>query len=157
MKNWLIFALLLLAVGDARAQFSGFSDVPVQIESDNTRIEGGIGYADDNVVIAYQDIRIYCDHAQYNSETRDVLVEGNVRIYRSGRVFTGDRAIYNLETKVLNAAVIRGDFTPFRFQGQSLSTLGPKAYLVKEGVFTTSDNSKPDYTIRARSVQDLLG
>ena len=76
-----------------------------------------------------------------------------MRIFREGRLFVGERAIYNLESKVLSAAVIRGDFAPFRFQGQSLGTLGPKAYLVKEGLFTTSDNSKPDYSIRARTIR----
>ena len=154
MKIWLFsFALLLCCIAGARGQFSGFSDVPVEINADSTHVENGIGYADDNVVIGYREIRIYSDHAQYNFDTRDVLVEGNVRIYRGGRIFTGDRAIYNLETKVLNAAVIRGDFTPFRFAGQSLGTLGAKAYFVKDGIFTTSDNSKPDYTIRAKTVR----
>ena len=42
---------------------------------------------------------------------------------------------------------------PFRFGGLSLSTLGPNAYLVKDGLFTTSDSSRPDYSIRAKTVR----
>ena len=146
-------ALLLLCLSLARAQFGNFGDVPVEIESEESRVEGGIAIADQNVVIRYGTTTIYCDYAQYNPDTRDVLVQGNVRIYREGRIFTGERALYNLDTKILNAADFRGDFVPFRFAGETLSTLGSNAYLVKEGVFTTSDNSKPDYYITARNIR----
>jgi lipopolysaccharide assembly outer membrane protein LptD (OstA) len=42
---------------------------------------------------------------------------------------------------------------PFRFGGETLSNLGANGYQVKEGIFTTSDNSKPDYHLRAKSVR----
>ncbi len=156
MKPWqILFALVFACFTGARAQLPSFGDVPVEINAESTRYdpETGIAYADDNVILGYGDVRIYCDHAQYDNGTRDVLVEGNVRIFRGGRLFVGESAIYNLESKVLNASTIRGDFSPFAFQGQSLGTLGPKAYFVKNGIFTTSDNSKPDYTIRARGIR----
>ena len=156
IQHWQIFlALILMCAAGARGQLANFGDVPIEINAQSTHYDSDthIAFADDNVVIGYRDIRIYCDHAQYDNETRDVLVEGNVRIFREGRLFVGESAIYNLETKVLNASTIRGDFTPFLFQGQSLGTLGPKAYFVKNGIFTTSDNSKPDYTIRAKGIR----
>ncbi|HEX8313267.1 MAG TPA: LPS assembly protein LptD [Chthoniobacteraceae bacterium] len=154
MKNRLLaLAFLVLALVPAQAQFGSFGDVPVEIDSKENRFEAGIAIAEDNVVIRYGDTTIYCDYAQYNPETRDVLVRGNVRLYRGGQLFTGERALYNFETKVFNAADFRGDFTPFRFAGDSVSTIGNNAYLVKEGIFTTSDNSKPDYYLRAKSVR----
>ncbi len=155
----IFLALLLSCVADARGQLTGFGETPIEINAETTRYDPDthIAYADDNVIIGYRDIRIYCDHAQYDDGTRDVLVEGNVRIFREGRLFIGESAIYNLESKVLNASTIRGDFAPFKFQGQSLGTLGPKAYFVKDGIFTTSDNSKPDYTIRARGIRIYTG
>jgi len=146
-------ALLLASVAGVHAQFSSFADVPIEINADETRIEGGIAIAERDVVIRYGTVLIYADYAQYNPDTRDVLVNGNVRIYREGQLFTGDRALYNLETKRLDAADFRGEFTPFRFSGDSLSTLGNNAYLIKDGVFTTSDNSKADYYIKARTVR----
>jgi len=149
----LVFALLLLAGTGARAQFGSFGDVPIEITSEETRVEGGLAIAEQNVTIRYGTIVISCEYAQYNPETRDVLVQGNVRIYREGRIFTGERALYNLETKVLSAADFRGDFPPFRFAGGSLNTLGDNAYFVKDGLFTTSDSSKPDYVLRAKTVR----
>ncbi len=160
MKPWqILLTLLVVCFTSAKAQLSGFGDVPIEINAESTHYDPDThtSYADDNVYIGHSDVRIYCDHGQYDDTTRDVVVEGNVRIFREGRLFTAERAIYNLETKVLNAASIRGDSTPFRFQGQSLGTLGPKAYFVKDGIFTTSDNSKPDYTIRAKSVRIYTG
>ncbi len=149
----LLLALSLLVSSGARAQFGSFSDVPIEITSESTRMESGLAIAEQNVIIRYGETAIYCDYAQYNPDTRDVLLTGNVRIYRDGRLFTAERALYNLETKVLDTADFRGEVHPFRFAGDSLSTVGNNAYLVKEGIFTTSDSSKPDYFLRARTVR----
>ena len=148
----LALALTGLLTG-AQAQFGSFADVPIEINAEETRIEGGIAIADRNVVIRYGTILIYSDYAQYNPDTRDVFVQGNARIYRDGQLFTTDRALYNLETKHLDASDTRGEFLPFRFAGDALSTIGSNGYLVKDGIFTTSDNSKPDYYVRAKTVR----
>jgi LPS-assembly protein len=154
MKRLLIsLALLLAGAFCAQAQFGSFGDVPIEITSESTRMESGLAIAENNVYIRYGDTAIYCDYAQYNPDTRDVFLSGNVRIYRDGRLFNGERALYNLETKILNMSEFTGETLPFRFAGNSLSTIGPNAYLVKDGVFTTSDSSKPDYAIRARTVR----
>jgi LPS-assembly protein len=145
--------ILLLGLAGAYGQFGSFGDVPIEINAEETRFESGIAIAEENVVIRYGETTIYCDYAQYNPDTRDVLVSGNVRLYRSGQLFTGERAVYNLETKQLTAADFRGGAYPFQFAGNTLSTLGPNAYLVREGIFTTSDNSKPDYYLRAKQVR----
>ncbi|HEY3897273.1 MAG TPA: hypothetical protein VGM54_01590 [Chthoniobacter sp.] len=146
-------ALLLLSTTKMWAQFSAFGDVPVEITSESTRMENGLAIADRDVIIRHKDTLIYCDYAQYNPDTRDVYLVGNVRIFKEGHLFTSDRALYNLETKILNAADMRGNTAPFEFSGDSLSTLNSNSYLVKEGIFTTSDNSKPDWSVRARTVR----
>ena len=151
----LLFSLALagLGLGAAQAQFGSFGDIPIEITSESTRVENGLAIAEDNVVIRYKDTAIYCDYGQYNPETRDVYLSGDVRMYREGRLFTAERALYNLETKVFSTADFQGEAMPFRFGGRSLSTLGSNAYLVKDGLFTTSDSSKPDYFLRAKTVR----
>ncbi|MCE9610585.1 MAG: hypothetical protein K8R23_10365 [Chthoniobacter sp.] len=151
----LLLSLVLLCCGlvGARAQFGSFGDIPIEITSESTRVENGLAIAEENVVIRYKDTAIYCDYGQYNPETRDVYLSGDVRLYREGRLFTAERALYNLETKVFNTADFQGEAQPFRFGGRSLSTLGSNAYLVKDGLFTTSDSSKPDYYLRAKTVR----
>jgi hypothetical protein len=149
----LTLALVLIGLSGARAQFGSFSDVPIEITSNSSRMENGLAIAEENVVIRYGDTAIYCDYGQYNPDTRDVFLSGNVRLYREGRVFLAERALYNLETKIFSTADFQGETIPFRFGGESLSTLGANAYLVKDGLFTTSDSSKPDYYIRAKTIR----
>ncbi len=160
-------ALFLLPSQRCHAQLENLSGAPVEINADSTRFEGGVAIAEGNAVINYEDSTIYADYAQYNTGTHDLLVRGNVRIYeqpvpappgkpaggKPGHVFVGDRAVYNLDTKELRAADFRGLFEPFFFSTDTLSSLGPNAYQLKDALMTTSDSSKPDYYIRAKSVR----
>jgi len=160
-------ALLWLDAPRCLAQMETLGGVPVEINADSTRFEGGVAIAEGNAVINYQDTTIYGDYAQYDTATKDLLVRGNVRIYqqaqppapgklgpgRPAQVFVGDRAVYNLDTKELRAANFRGEFNPFFFSTDTLSSLGPNAYQLKDAYFTSSDSSKPDYYIRAKSVR----
>ena len=154
MKRLLsLLALYFLGASGLWAQFSSFGDVPIEITSESTRMENGLAIADRDVIIRHKDTLIYCDYAQYNPDTRDVYLVGSVRIYKEGHLFTADRALYNLETKIMNAADFRGEVTPYEFSGNSISTLNNSSYLVKDGIFTTSDNSKPDYSVHAKTVR----
>ncbi len=179
MKKLLAVLLsLLLGAQFARAQLASFGDVPIEINANTTQFVGGIAIAQGHVIIQYGSITIYCDYGQYNPDTHDVLVRGNVRIYRNpeasgnigadktkktssnslatsggGQLFIGERAVYNLETKQLRGADFRGDSYPFRFAADTLSSTGPNAFTAKDAIFTTSDSSQPDYYIKAKSVR----
>ncbi len=159
MRRPLLILLLLCFAWrtEARAQFGSFGDVPVEVNAAETRFENGVAIAEHDVVIQYGDVTIYSDYAQYNPDTRDVLVTGNVRIYRQDRVFAGERAIYNLETKQLTGSEFHGRFEPYEFSAETLNTIGPKAYRAQNVEFTTSDNSKPDYFVHARSARIYPG
>jgi LPS-assembly protein len=110
--------------------------------------------AEGDVHIAYGATTIFCDSATLNQSSRDVIVTGNVRIYREGRLVTAERAVYNLESKDITAADIRGESQPFLFSGSSFSNIpGSTGYLVRDGIFTTSDSAKPDWSMRSRKVR----
>jgi hypothetical protein len=136
----------------------GFGEMPVDIvNSQETHFENGVAIAEGDVVIQYGATTIYADYGEYHPDTHDVFVRGHVRIYREGQVFVGERAVYNMETKVLHAANFQGDLYPFRFSAESLSSIGPGAYLAKNTTFTTSDSSVPDYQLRATSARIYPG
>jgi len=159
MKRWL-FALLLvlLPLAALRAQVPAFSNVPVDIvNADQTYFENGVAIAQGNVIIQYAQTTIYCDYAQYHTDSHDVFATGHVRIYREGEIFVGERAVYNLETKKLHAANFQGDFYPFRFTADSVSSIPSGGYLVKDSSITTSDSSVPDYQLRAKSARIYPG
>ena len=90
----------------------------------------------------------------HNPETRDVLAIGNVRLYRDGRLVEGDRALFNLETKLLRSTNFRTSSTPFFTKGETVNSLcDGTGYEAQNVVATTSDSSKPDYFFKARNVR----
>ena len=131
--------------------FGKFSDIPIDIAAERMGASGQLSTASGNVQITYGSTTIYSDEAQYDPNSRDVIVTGNVRIYREGQLVTAERAVYNLETKDIIAASSRGESQPFKFSGTSFQNIpGGTGYLVKEGIFTTSDSANPDWSVRAR-------
>ncbi|MBE2202769.1 MAG: LPS-assembly protein LptD, partial [Chthoniobacterales bacterium] len=144
----------------ARAQlgsmpnFGSFGDVPVEITADgNTRFEEGVAIAEDNVQIHYKDYSIFCDYAEYNPETRDVLLIGNIRVYTPTDVLTGQRALFNLESKQMRALEFSGSHPPLLFHAFNFRALSQTEFRVRNGVVTTDDNSQPDFHVRSRSMR----
>jgi LPS-assembly protein len=138
----------------ALAQFGSFGDVPVEITADgNTRFEGGVAVAEDNVQIHFGDYSIYCDYAEYNPDTRDVLLVGNIRLYTPSEVLSGQRALFNLETKQMRALEFSGAHYPFSFRAFSLRAPSMREFRVSNATFTTDDSSQPDFHVRARGMR----
>jgi len=153
-KSLLAFALIALGFTcPVKAQFGSFGDIPIDIDAENFGGTGDFFSASGNVQISYGATTIYCDNAQYDPNTRDVLVSGNVRIYRDGNLITSERAVYNLETKEVFAADVKGESNAFKFAGDSMITLAGNAFTVKEGIFTTSDSAQPDWSLRSRKTR----
>ncbi|MGH8046706.1 MAG: LPS-assembly protein LptD [Chthoniobacterales bacterium] len=150
--------MLLLPVGGLWAQFgSSFGDVPVDITTDpiegETRFENGVAIAENGVQIHYNDVSIYSDYAEYNPDTRDVLLIGNIRIYTEDNVFTGQRALYNLESKQVRALEFTGQYSPLKFRAMSLQAPSLHQFNVRNADLTVDDSSEPGFHVRARSVR----
>lgn len=163
--SFLCRALLLLAGtsalhaqfvpgGIGPVSFGAFGDQPVEITADGeTRFEGGVAIAENNVQLHYGEVSIYTDYAEYNPETRDVLLVGNVRIYTPQGVFGGQRAVYNLETRQTRALEFAGEVAPMRFRAMSLQAPSLREFRVTNAVLTTDDSSQPDFYVRARTMR----
>ena len=155
MRRFFLISLLLLAVSaTSRAQFGNFGDKPVEITADGeTRFENGVAVADNNVQIHYNGIAIYADHAEYNPDTRDVLLVGNVRIYSGDSLFNGQRAFYNLETKQMRALEFDGGHSPLKFSSLSAKGFGTSEFHLRDSDITTSDSSMPDWHLHAHTIR----
>ncbi|MEI6034618.1 MAG: LPS assembly protein LptD [Verrucomicrobiae bacterium] len=150
----LFIATILTAMPCLHAQFGNFGDSPIEITADgNTRFEGGVAVAEDNVQIHYGEYDIYCDYAEYNPETRDVLLVGNIRVYTPKQVLTGQRSLFNLETKQMRAVEMSGSNYPMLFHAFNFRALSQKEFRVSDAMFTTDDSSKPDFHVKARSMR----
>src|ERR1700754_2766425 len=131
----------------------GGAQVPVEITSQETRFEGGIAVAERDVVVRYGDVTIYCDYAEYNPTTHEIVLRGNVRFFRDKYAFIADRAIYNLQTKEVKMSDFGGPKQPFFVIGDTVSSLKENEFTILNGYITTSDSSKPDYQLRARTIR----
>lgn len=144
---------LLCAATLAQAQLASEKQ-PIEITATgDTNYKDGIATAHGNVVIHSGDSDIYADSARYNSKTREILVEGHVRIYRATGLFVGDRAIYNVDTKEIRAVDMRTDKAPYLIGGENVTTISEGAFLVSKGTFTTHDSSNPDFRLKAKTVR----
>jgi LPS-assembly protein len=153
-RFFLILALVFSFSGMLRAQFGNFADKPVEITADgDTRFENGTAIADNNVQIRYNGISIYADHAEYNPDTRDILLLGNVRIYSGADLFSGQRVFYNLETKQTRALEFEGGHYPLKFRSLSAMGFGTRQFNLRDSDITTSDSSMPDWHVHAKTIR----
>lgn len=134
--------------------FGNFGDKPIEITADGeTRFEGGVAVAEDNVQIHHGNVSMYTDYAEYDPDTREVLLIGNVRIYTKDAVFTGQRAVYNMESKQMRALELAGEFSALRFRTTSLRAPSLQEFRANRGILTTDDSSEPSYYIKSRSMR----
>jgi LPS-assembly protein len=148
---------LLCACASALGQ-AGTEKQPMEITaSGETKYENGLATAHGNVAIHTGDADIYADSVRYNPKTHDILAEGHVRIYRTTGTFIGERAIYNTETKAIQAVEMKTDKQPYLVAGQNVTTISEGAFMVSKGVFTTHDSDHPDFRLVARTMRVYEG
>ncbi|MEY2528715.1 MAG: LPS-assembly protein [Verrucomicrobiota bacterium] len=154
MRRLLIPIFGLFAAAPLAWAEVGTEKQPLEITATGaTNYQNGIATAHGNVAMHAGDADIYADSVRYNPTTHEVLAEGNVRIYRTQGLFVGDRAIYNTETKKIQAVDIRTDKTPYLVSGENLTSMSEDAYLISKGSFTTHDSSNPDFHLQARTIR----
>lgn len=150
----LLFALVFARAALGQDPGTSLKGQPVEITaSGETNYVNGIATARDNVAIHIGDTDIYADSAQYNPETHEVHIQGNVRIYRGVELYAGEAATYNVETKEVRADQMRTAHDVYFVAGQAINSIGEGAYKVLNGTLTTHDSSHPDFYIRARKVR----
>jgi LPS-assembly protein len=155
MIRTLWMGLVLVAAWPAAllAQFGSFSEIPIEFTADETRAEGGVAVAEGNVQIHRADVSIYTDYAEYDAETRDILLIGNIRIYTPDNLFTGQRVLYNLESKQIRALEFAGENYPLKFRALSIRAPSLREFRVQDATFTTDDSSQPDFRVKAKTVR----
>ena len=152
-RPFLTFFLLLCASSLAWAQ-AGSDKQPMEITSSGeTKYEDGLATAHGDVAIHTGDADIYADSARFNPKTHEVLAEGHVRIYRTAGLFVGDRAIYNTETKEIQAVHIKTDKQPYLVAGEKVTSISEGAFMVSKGAFTTHDSSNPDFRLQSKTIR----
>jgi len=131
-----------------------FGDSPVEIVSrGGTTYDGNMAIARGDVGVYTDDASLFADEIQYDIKSGQIFLEGNVRIYSTSGMFTGDRATYNVKTKQTSAGNFRAKFQQFQMQAQRGFTIGARAFEGSDVIATTHDLSTPDYHLRAGKVR----
>ncbi|MBA3830690.1 MAG: LPS assembly protein LptD [Chthoniobacterales bacterium] len=155
MRKPVFLLFFLLAARLAFAQeLTGPGSLPVEINSTGqTTYENGLATARDNVAIHFGDTDLYSDFAQYDSAKRELLLKGNVRIYRGISLYLGEEATYSLDTKAIQAHNMRSGTYPYLVSGRTIDSTSDAEYKIKNGTFTTDDRAHPDFQLKATGVR----
>lgn len=130
-------------------------DNKTHLQSDNVSItENNISRFSGNVLIQQTEKRIESDSAEYEKQTEDVLVKGNVKFttpnmqIRSETAYVDLKEDYSLlkQTQFQNlTGQGRGDATSIEIKNANITEL-------KDATYTTCDEGSTDWTLKSNSI-----
>jgi LPS-assembly protein len=106
------------------------------------------------VTIEYQDIKLDAYKVTFNQKTKDVTAQGNVVITQGPTRLSGDRAVYNLDSKTGTFFNATGTMDPSMFfYGDQIEKVDEDTYRLTNGVFTSCDLDRPAWSFRLGSAE----
>ena len=139
----LLFCKTALAEGDKKPVVCN-GDVVEYFEQERKVVGTG------NVVIDYEDVKLTCDKAVVYVDTKDAYCEGDVVLYQEDGIFTGERFVYNFETKKGRAVKGAGITPPVYEKADETSKVAEKEVIMRRGYITTCELDKPHYRIQSK-------
>ena len=82
-----------------------------------------MAYGKGDVIVQYNGATLRADQARFNTMTKEVWAQGNVRLYRDGQEWKAPALYYNLETRAVKADEVGGLFEPVYLRGRDLSQI----------------------------------
>jgi len=126
---------------------------PLQITSDGAnRYEGGIYYAEDNVVVTYGGDVLMADQIHFNPGTKEATAKGNVRLYMMDQIYRGDLLTYNFRTKKILSEHFRFLDGKMMVEGESMNSPELGHYDIGNGDYSTDNRETPGWKVKASSV-----
>ena len=143
----------------------------VELEAKQQRREGRIFYADGEVEIRYQNLRLRADHVEFNSETGEAAARGNIRFELDSQLIEGTKARYNLRTGQGSFHDVRGTIhvqrrpnpnvllsnNPLTFEAKEVERLDATTYRVQGAWLTVCEPDKPLWKFYAPQATIRLG
>ena len=126
---------------------------PLQITSDGAnRYEGGIYYAEENVVVTYGGDVLMADQIHFNPTTKEATAKGNVRLYMMNQIYRGDLLTYNFRTKKILSERFRFLDGKMMVEGETINSPELGHYDIGSGSYSTDNRETPGWKIKASSV-----
>ena len=137
---------------------AGKGGVPIDISADGeTDYAAGLATAHGNVVVHYGSDLLYADRISYETSTKTVHADGDVRIYSGAKVYRGEHVIFNFESKAFTSTDFSLASFPIFSKGASVGTPQGNEYLIKNGFVTTDNRSNPSYVVKAHTIEIYPG
>ena len=119
----------------------------VILTADSQETVGKKHFARGKVRIAYQDILITCDAAEYDEDTQEGSTTGPTRFSQGSQWLTCSRAEFNFQkqTAKFYDAAGRTD-QEFLIQGRTVLKTGRDTYVVEQGSMTACEEERPKWS-----------
>ncbi len=103
-----------------------------------------------NVVARYKGAVMRADRIRYNSATKDVWAEGNVRLNRGDQEWVSPALYYNFETRALQTDLARGVVEKIFVRADKVSSTVSNRTDITAVTLTTCDYDHPHYRLEAK-------
>jgi LPS-assembly protein len=141
-------AFVLAGARPASAQIPAPAASAVQIEADQQRRDGNKFLADGNVVVHYQNKVLKADHAQYDTQTYDVQVTGNVQFDSDMQHIQAEHGTYNVKQGTGTFSTTHGTVTPPKERANPMLLLSPNpVYFEAKEVRRLDDETYQLYSV----------
>jgi lipopolysaccharide assembly outer membrane protein LptD (OstA) len=118
----------------------------------------GVITATNGVAIHYSNVVLVAWSASVNTNSGEVIADGNVRIQRDDQVWVGEHMRYNFKTRQIEAEQFRTGKTPVFIAAKGLhGDESNRVYFATNASITTDDVSQPFQKIRAKYIKIIPG
>jgi len=161
MKDWrLLNAILLALVLPFTCQAQSAATWSIQGLTTNSQVQsaGETNYFRNGAMVSNQTAVVTMDYGTQNTNSGEVVAEGEVTILDHGHIWRGTNFIYNFNTGEVKSATFKTVQGAFSLAGGNLSgSTSNSVYTAYPAVISTDDYARPAYTIRAKSITIALG
>jgi len=115
-------------------------------------IKDGLVIAIDKASVEYEDIRIFADRLEINTNTEEVKALNNVYYKKDNNTVQANELLYNLkENSGYFSGNIKGSFPPWYWSGERIEIITKDEFVLRKGTFTTCDHEPPHYHLSCTS------
>jgi LPS-assembly protein len=163
----LIFALALTASPLAAQGLEMLSEVAERLGGADIDAKKGVTFDknagslvwDGGIHLKSEAMEIFAERAEYVVEQENLVITGDVSVYKDGMVYRGEKAIYSSKTNQLDASGMRSSLEPraplwFKSSSFNSETSGDVEVINSSGMeITTEDSSDPGFHLSAKEVK----
>ena len=154
-----LLCALLAAVCLARLSLADERSEPATIDAKELNFDKptNMAYGKGDVVVRYKNATLRADQARFNTLTKEVWAQGDVRLYRDGQEWKAPSLYYNLDTHEIKTDEAWGFFKPIYLHGHQLSQLASNHYTLAQSTVTTCDHAQTHFRLQGTHADIYTG